>query len=449
MECHKYQQIPLIQRNQLKSKFMKYFKLIVSGCILSLMVITTSCNKQGPEGGINDELKNELQAALLEKYPDAQDVVWSEKSGYYVADFTAAMVKADSDRVRYSAWFDSRCDWHMTETDIPFDMLPEAVRTAFAASEYADWRIDDVDMLVRNGVELIYIIEVEGTNADGVMQEVDLYYSEDGVLVKTVVDADEDYDYDDYIPDNPAQGIFEFINTHYPDARIVEIDIEDGMTEVEIIDGRVCRELLFDRSENWLYTKTELRVSDVPAEIMAALEASEYGEYWIDDVDYYQTPQEEFYRFDLEYRDNDIEVDVLSDGTVRVVEGGENWGGDGSGPALDGDIAALIEQMYPGARIQERDWDDGYLEVEIWHDGREKDVYFNGAGEWVWTEWDVRYSELPEAVKSVLTSGYGDYEVDDVTYVETPSGEYYLIELEGRGDRELHLRIDASGNILQ
>ena len=92
---------------------------------------------------------------------------------------------------------------------------------------------------------------------------------------------------------------------------------------------------------------------------------------------------------------------------------------------------------------------DGYLEVEIWHDGREKDVYFNGAGEWVWTEWDVRYSELPEAVKSVLTSGYGDYEVDDVTYVETPSGEYYLIELEGRGDRELHLRIDASGNILQ
>ena len=76
-------------------------------------------------------------------------------------------------------------------------------------------------------------------------------------------------------------------------------------------------------------------------------------------------------------------------------------------------------------------------------------MYFNGAGEWVWTEWDVRYSELPEAVKSVLTSGYGDYEVDDVTYVETPSGEYYLIELEGRGDRELHLRIDASGNILQ
>ena len=295
------------------------------------MVITTSCNKQGPEGGINDELKNELQAALLEKYPDAQDVVWSEKSGYYVADFTAAMVKADSDRVRYSAWFDSRCEWHMTETDIPFDMLPEAVRTAFAASEYADWRIDDVDMLVRNGVELIYIIEVEGTNADGVKQEVDLYYSEDGVLVKTVVDADKDYDYDGYIPDNPAQGIFEFIETYYPEARIVEIDIEHGMTEVEIIDGRVCRELLFDSSESWLYTKTEYRVGDVPAEIMAALEASEYGEYWIDDVDYYVTPKEEFFRFDLEYRDNDIEVDVLSDGTVRVVEGGENRRLSGSG----------------------------------------------------------------------------------------------------------------------
>ncbi|HIZ88222.1 MAG TPA: PepSY-like domain-containing protein [Candidatus Coprenecus pullistercoris] len=425
---------------------MKYLKLIVSGCILSLMVITTSCNKQGPEGGINDELKNELQAALLEKYPDAQNVVWSEKSGYYVADFAAPIVRAANDMISYSAWFDNRCQWHMTETDIPYDMLPEAVRTAFAASEYADWRIDDVDMLLRGGVETLYIIEVEGTNADGVRQEVDLYYSEDGVLVKTVVDADRDYDYGDCIPDTPAQSIFEFIESSYPGARIVEVDIEHGMTEVEIIDGRVCRELLFDSSGSWLYTKTEVRVSDVPSEIRTALEASEYGDYRIDDVDYYQTPQEEFYRFELENRDDDIKVDVLADGTVRLVERDDEWSGNGQ--MVGSEIAALIEQAYPGARILEMDYDDGYLEVEIWHDGREKDMYFNGAGEWVWTEWDICYSEIPEAVMNVLASEYAGYEVDDVKYVDTPDGGFYSVELEGRGDSELNIRIDTAGNIL-
>lgn len=34
-------------------------------------------------------------------------------------------------------------------------------------------------------------------------------------------------------------------------------------------------------------------------------------------------------------------------------------------------------------------------EVEIFHDAREKDVYFNGAQEWVKTQWEVRVSELP------------------------------------------------------
>ena len=42
-------------------------------------------------------------------------------------------------------------------------MLPEAVRTAFAATEYAaaPWSVDDVDMLEREGVETVYVIEVE------------------------------------------------------------------------------------------------------------------------------------------------------------------------------------------------------------------------------------------------------------------------------------------------
>lgn len=41
-------------------------------------------------------------------------------------------------------------------------------------------------------------------------------------------------------------------------------------------------------------------------------------------------------------------------------------------------------------------------EVEIFHDAREKDVYFNGAQEWVKTQWEVRVSELPAAVSDAI-----------------------------------------------
>ena len=130
----------------------------------------------------------------------------------------------------------------MTQTDIPFTMLPEAVRTAFAATEYAaaPWSVDDVDMLEREGVETVYVIEVEKYD-NGRETEIDLYYSVDGVLVRKIADAAPDYDYGDYIPSKPVTGIGEYIRTHYPNARTTDIDYEKGMTEVDIVDGRTPR----------------------------------------------------------------------------------------------------------------------------------------------------------------------------------------------------------------
>ena len=42
-------------------------KLIVSGCILSLMLLAASCNKQRPENLQNIEATPELQAALFDQ----------------------------------------------------------------------------------------------------------------------------------------------------------------------------------------------------------------------------------------------------------------------------------------------------------------------------------------------------------------------------------------------
>ena len=37
----------------------------------------------------------------------------------------------------------------MTETDIPYNALPQAVKMSFENSEYASWKRDDIDKLER------------------------------------------------------------------------------------------------------------------------------------------------------------------------------------------------------------------------------------------------------------------------------------------------------------
>ena len=116
---------------------------------------------------------------------------------------------------------------------------------------------------------------------------------------------------------------------------------------------------------------------------------------------------------------------------------------------VDSAIKELIMQKYPGARIVEYDYDDGMLEVEIIHDRREKSVCFNGAKAWVKTTWNLRSGELPAAVTSAISaSGYAAYKIDEAEYVQTPAGDYYIVELES-GSREIELRIDANGNVLR
>lgn len=424
--------------------------ITITALLVGAMALT-GCDKESagaPDIPLASAVSAQAAAALAAKYPSAERITWQSKDRYVVANFSLPKSHAaESGGNDLAAWFDNGGTWYMTETDIPFSALPEAVRAAFLASEYAaaPWRTDDVDMLEREGVETIYVVEVE-KHENGIGTEVDLYYSADGVLVKMLVDSGESYDYGDYIPSKPATGIENWIRTNYPGARITEIDREQGMTEVDIIDGRTPRELLFDGNDAWLYTKTEVRRSEVPQAVADALAASEYAAYRIDDIDHYLTPDAEFWRFDLESARGDVTVDITREGTLTLKQPG-GTPDRGNGGLVSAAVSEFIASKYPGSTILEYDYDDGLLEVEIRHEGREKDVYFNGRNEWVRTEWDVRRAELPEAVsKAIASSQWAAFGIDDIEYVQTPAGEYYLVELE-RGGQEARLRIDASGHI--
>ncbi len=402
------------------------------------VLISVACsNEENPRS--KNQVSETAKEALIAKYPQAADVIWANKNQYVIATFSAPITRA-SQRIQMDAWFDNGGAWYMTESDITFDMLPAAVKNAFAASTYAKWRVDDVDLIERNGTEVVYVIEAENNN-----QEVDLYYSPEGILIKELIDVDSDHDYEEYIPAHPATPIQTYLQTNYPQARILEIDKEGSYTEVEILDGRVKRELLFNASNAWLRTKTEMQPSAVPTAVSQALAASEYADYRIDDVDHYKTPDAEFYRYELKSSNGDLKIDITPAGVVSVVESDPSSDEEHTG-TLSKTITDFIAQKYSGAKIKESEYNKGYLEVEIYHERREKEVRFTAADKWVDTSWDVRRSELPKAVTDKLASAYASYEIDDIEFIQTATGDYYEIELE-KNDQEITLHIRADGSI--
>lgn len=292
---------------------LKFFTLLLAlGAAWSLQ----SCDNDN-DGSI--PVPTELQNAFSEKYPNVANVKWETKAGYYVADF--------HNGYEASAWFTPNGEWQLTETDIPYSALPQAVKTTFDASEYKKgpgWKVDDIDKLERIGLETVYVIEVEKQN-----EERDLYYSEGGALIKTIVDVDDDRD-DQYLPVQLTDAMKNIINEKYPGASILEVDIEN------------------DRN----------------------------------------------------------------------------------------------------------DWDYGFTEVDILHEGKNKDVLFNQNGAWYSTSWDVRRNELPGAVESTLAAqinANAGYHFDDAERIEEAAGnaKYYRIELERDNSLDIILKISDNGTLLQ
>lgn len=250
----------------------------------------------------------ELQSAFSSKFPNAANVKWETKSGYYVADFY--------DGYEASAWFTQDGKWQMTETDIPYNALPQAVKMSFENSEYASWKRDDIDKLERTGVETVFVIEVEKQN-----QEVDLYYSADGTLIKSIVDTDDDNS--EHLPVQLTEAMKNFINEKYPNARIMEVDVEYdrndwdfGYTEVDIIHNGISKDVLFNQTGNWYSTSWEIRQNELPEAVNNTLN-NQYGEYRFDEAEYIEKADGSiYYRIELEKGDVDKVVNIGENGTV-------------------------------------------------------------------------------------------------------------------------------------
>lgn len=121
---------------------------------------------------------------------------------------------------------------------------------------------------------------------------------------------------------------------------------------------------------------------------------------------------------------------------------------DETGIATD-EMKEFIESKYPNARIVDVDWENnGTVEVDIIHDNKNKEVVFDKDNNWLYTSWDLRISDLTEAIRDIVKNpDYSGYHIDDADFVETAQEHYYLLELE-KGGQEIKVKVDESGKIL-
>ena len=250
-----------------------------------LLILVYACSDDDNHYSFVSETTKE---AFKSDFPNARLVEWEKKKIYYVADFYV-------DKYEMEAWYDDTGRCIIVEKDILYEELSSSIQKALSESAYSDWLIDDVDEYTREGYEAIYVIEVEQGET-----EINLVYNKDGVLLKEIKESGGHNAGDYIITELPVQ-IKEYIIQTHPNANIVDVDREKDKWEVELIENKTKKELDFTLDTNrWMQTKWEVQIKDIATVVLDVIKTTPYATWAIDDVDFVQNPQGEFYLIEFE-----------------------------------------------------------------------------------------------------------------------------------------------------
>lgn len=218
-------------------------------------------------------------------------------------------------------------------------------------------------------------------------------------------------------------------------------------------DGKE-HEAWFDNNGEWFMTEIDhgRDLTSLPQAVQAGYEATAYAQtgWSVDDIDEIQRPAyETFYIIEVEKRGQpDYDLYFDTNGTLfRELqgEGGGNHGDfvDNRTPA---EIQSFIESNYPGARIVDFDRERNGYEVDIIHDGKSKELWFDTQYNWIQTSTDMTRN-IPADIRAAVEAKYPSKRIDDCDLIETAQGEtYYLIDLD---NYNMDLKVTLDGQITE
>ncbi|MEG0602531.1 MAG: PepSY-like domain-containing protein [Mucinivorans sp.] len=312
----------------MKSKLTVLCLSLAASCIL-----IGSCQKTN-----DDKSTNQKTALVTQKYPLATDLKWTKSANgqYDIAIFrlpaSAARARAAADD-SVSIWFDSANKMRLIDQEIDFDKLPAAVQVKFKTTRsvfdkqlYSDvqhWVLDDASQVERDNI-VSFKIEVEGKTTDA---EVDLYFDQQGVLIKEIKDTD---DQADEMPLEIPSAIKDWAAASYPEAKILDYELEEeaGVKkhELDLQNGVIIIEVELVENGGKLAVSEEFNFASVealPKEVLAKLNEAiaKQTTFVLADVNQIEmTVQEgsEVYVFEFGPKEAQLQITKNADGTFVV-----------------------------------------------------------------------------------------------------------------------------------
>ena len=269
-----------------------------------------------------------------------------------------------------------------------------------------------------------------------------------GVFSMTSCSDDDDSNVN--VPENVTRAF----NDKYAGVGRVEWDRERGGYLVAEFnkDGKEY-DAWFTETGEWVMTEVDhgRRMENLPEAVQAGYEATTYSaQNWtIDDIDEIQRPAyETFYIIEVEKKGQpDYDLYFDANGTLfREVQGEGNYNGDLVGNQLPAEMQSFIDSEYPGARVVDFDSEHNGYEVDVIHDGKSKEIWFDTQYNWVQTSTDVT-RDIPANIRAAVEAQYPNKRIDDCDYVEPAQGEaYYLVDLDNYNK---DLKVASDGTITE
>ena len=104
-------------------------------------------------------------------------------------------------------------------------------------------------------------------------------------------------------------------------------------------------------------------------------------------------------------------------------------------------VNEAFHKRYPNASRPSWDTEKGYAVVDFRQNGTEVEAWFDMDGNWILSETDIRYKDLPQPIRQDYEGGsYAKWRMGDIDCIERPDREaLYILEVEsGREEYELH-----------
>lgn len=245
-----------------------------------------------------------VQTTFKQMFPNATNVIWSEKDDYGMAEFL-------NNKTQTVAWFNQQGVWYLTETSVATTDIPKVISNAIANGDYKNWKVVDASLLERRDMINAYVIEVTSGN-----DVEDLYYAEDGYLFDTV---DQDHTGNKAQPTPVDQTVLAMVKNQYPSAKIVEIETGDNI-EVTLLDNGTYFEYILSNDYKWIQSEYAVSWADTPQAVKDGLLRDKYGfNELTDTVTKVIRPQASgtitLYRIDMDNNTGDVVVYYNPDGT--------------------------------------------------------------------------------------------------------------------------------------